>query len=162
MSNVRLDGDILDIGFKNYGIIYSIYKYQKDNCEVEYFCSDEAQSNIRKNSYDCCCLFFTVSKFISCNKRKRFLNYIYDSLKCDGIIYIWDIDKQIMKTCHSKIKVRLPDFKIKNFAVKDINIFKDCSMKKSIELINNDFKIIESKSWDGIYYIKAKKIIKSS
>lgn len=161
MSDMRLNGDILDAGFQNYGIIYNIYKYEKNNYDVEYFCSDQAEDNIKKNSYDSCCLFFTMSKFKSCRGRKKILDYAYESLRCDGIIYIWDIDKDIMKTYNSRIKVRLPDFKIKNFIVRDVNVFKDCSMKKSLELLGDHFNVIESKSWDGVYYIKAKKIIKS-
>lgn len=158
MSDVRFGGDILDIGFENYGIIYNIYKYEKNNYDVEYFCGDQKKEGAEKNSYDSCCLFFAMNKFKSFGGRKKILHYAYESLKADGIIYVWDVDKKIMKTYRGKINIKLPDFTIKSFMINDMNIFKDCSMKKSLEILDTHFNVMESKSWDGVYYIKAQKL----
>lgn len=150
-------GNILDIGMENQGIFYNIYKQYNDDINVEYISGKEGKKNIHENFYDSCILFFSLNSIWLKNKKRELIKDIYKYLNKDGIIYIWDIDKGYGKIFNGHIKVVIPGSKIKHMDIKELNILKDISKENTIKLLENYFDIIDSKSSDGIYYIKARK-----
>lgn len=152
-----LDGNVLDIGFNNYGIVYNIYKYNNQDIQVEYIREENKINSIEKGIYDSCVLFLSFSGIMFKAKRKSLLEEIYTCLKEDGVLHIWDINKGHGRVFFKKIKVILPDKKSKEISVNDMNIFKDTSKEDTVKLLNQYFNIIDCESLDQIYYIKAQK-----
>lgn len=158
LSEMVFSGNMFDVGFDNYGIIYNIFKSTNKDTEVEYFSGGNLDKNIKKNSYDNCCLFFSLYKFKSAKQKTKLLNEIYDYLKRDGLIYIWDIDEKNKNFYNIDVKVKLSSTNIKNFNIRNFNVFHNNGMEKTIDLLNIQFKILDTKKRDGVYYIKAQKI----
>ncbi|MBV7273245.1 class I SAM-dependent methyltransferase [Clostridiaceae bacterium UIB06] len=150
-------GNILDIGMENQGIFYNIYKKYNDDINVEYISGKEGKKNIHENFYDSCILFFSLNSIWLKNRKRDLIKDIYKYLNKDGIIYIWDIDKGYGKIFNGHIKIVIPGSKIKHMDIKELNILKDISKENTITLLENYFDILDSKSSDGIYYIKARK-----
>lgn len=157
LEEKKLDGDVLDIGFSNYGIVYNIYKCNNQNFQVEYIKEEDKINSIEKGIYDSCVLFLSFSGIMFKAKRKSLLEKICAYLKEDGVLHIWDINKGYGKVFSKKIKVIFPDKKSKEISVNDMNIFKDTSKEGTVKLLNQNFHIIDCESLDYIYYIKAQK-----
>ncbi|WP_315119993.1 class I SAM-dependent methyltransferase [uncultured Clostridium sp.] len=157
LSNEKIQGNILDIGIKNYGVIYNVSKHFSGNFDVNYIDERKDDVDIEENYYDCCTLFFTLSSMLLKTSKESLFKDIYKYLKEEGSIYIWDIDKKYNKFFHSKIKIKLPDNNIKEINIKDYNIFRDNSKDNILKLLNHYFIITDSLERDGLYFIKAKK-----
>lgn len=159
MRNIDLSGNILDIGLESCGIIYNIYKLKNNESkfETEYIEGSKKIEVAEENYYDCCINFFTFRFIFFPNEKIRYLNRIYEVLKDKGYLYIWDIDKGFGKTFSGKIRVMLPDRRIMTLNFTDNNILKVCSMKDTIKLVEQKFEVIDTRAWDGIYFIKARK-----
>ncbi|WP_242947049.1 hypothetical protein [Clostridium haemolyticum] len=82
---------------------------------------------------------------------------IYDYLKEDGIVYIWDIDKGYGRIFNNKIKVTMLNDVEKEINFKEFNILKNSSLNSIKDVLNNFFDIIESRCLNRVYYIKARK-----
>jgi ubiquinone/menaquinone biosynthesis C-methylase UbiE len=155
-------GNILDIGFSNHGIIYNIYKqYIDDDTSIEYLEGKEEKLRIEKEQYDVCALFLTLSDMNSTFTRKKLIKDIYNFLKSDGLLYIWDIDKGFAKIFSSIIKIVLPDKSTKQISLRDFNIFKNSSKENTIKILQDYFEILTLKNSDNIYYMICKKKGKS-
>lgn len=151
-------GDLLDIGFSNQGIVYSIYKHHTDEySDVEYIEGENEKIRINKNAYDSCALFFTFSDIKFTHNKNKLIQDIYGFLKSDGILYIWDIDKGFAKSFNSKIKILLPDKSTKEIFIKDLNILKDNSKENTMKILEPYFEILTIKSSDDIYYMECKR-----
>lgn len=158
MQQEVFTGNVLDIGADNYGIIYSLYKQYNDGAAIEYVHGREERGLIEKGSYDSCILLFSLNNlWLKFNKRK-FIKDISEYLKQNGVLHIWDIDKGYSKFFKAKIKILLPDKKIKEINITDANIFKDTSKESTLKMLKQFFEIIDLKSSDNIYYIKARKL----
>ena len=150
-------GNILDVGLDNYGVVYNIYKQYHDNVNVEYISGKEEVGSLKEEFYDSCILFFSFSSiWLRINKRK-FIRDIYRYLNKDGLLYIWDIDKGYRKVFNATVKIVIPEGKLRQIKLRDLNVFKDTSKQNTIKLLEEYFNIIDMKSSDGIYYIKARK-----
>jgi ubiquinone/menaquinone biosynthesis C-methylase UbiE len=155
-------GNLLDIGFSNYGIIYNIYKqFNDDSSVVEYIEGKEASIAIKEGTYDTCALFFTLSDIKFSLSKNKLIKDIYRFLKDDGLLYIWDIDKGFVKTFNSTIKIVLPDKSTKQISLKDLNIFKNSSKESTMKILQPYFEILTLKNSDDIYYMICKKKGKS-
>lgn len=151
-------GNILDIGLENNGIVYNIAQKYEENFEIEYLEGKEGKKYIEKGIYDNCILFFSLKNFYNRNAKINLFKDIYKYLKPSGILYIWDIDKGFGKTFKGKIKIALPDKKIKEIYLKNINILNDNSKDTILQLLKSEkFDIISTVCSDNIYYIKSKK-----
>lgn len=150
-------GNVLDIGLENYGIVYNIYKQYNDNVNVEYISGKEEQENIKEEFYDSCILLFSFSSIWLKTNKKKFIKDIYRYLSKDGLLYIWDIDKGYRKVFNSIVKILVPERKLKEIKLRDLNVFKDNSKENTIKLLEDYFDILDLKTSDGIYYIKARK-----
>ena len=156
------NGNLLDIGFSNHGIIYSIYKqYTDDYSNVDYIEGNEEKRGIQEDSYDSCVLFFTLSDIRFAYSKNKLVQDIYRFLKNDGLLYIWDMDKGFVKIFNSKIKIMLPDKSTKQICLKDLNIFKNSSKEKTMKVLQPYFEVLTLKNSDDIYYMVCKKKGKS-
>lgn len=154
MQDIILEGNILDVGGENYGIVYNIKKYLDDEVAVDYV---ESSKGIETLGYDTCVLFFSLGKINTSKDRKKLLNDIYPLIKEDGDIFLWDMIKSKNQVYKNKIKVILPGNKIKDFILRDINFLKEWGEEDGKKILEKYFEIQETKVWEDIYYIKAKK-----
>lgn len=162
MEQEILTGNILDIGKDYYGIVYSLFKQYNDETYIEYISGKENKELIKKGEYDSCVLFFSLSNiWLKYNKRKL-IKDVYEYLRENGTIRIWDIDKGYSSVFNAKVKLSLPDKKIKEISIRDLNPLKDNSKNSMIKLLQEYFQIVDSKSSDNIYFIKGRKIKKIS
>ncbi|GAA0746155.1 class I SAM-dependent methyltransferase [Clostridium oceanicum] len=151
-------GNVLDIGARNYGIIYNVYKKYNDDISLEYINGEKDKENIKDDYYDNCILLFSFRNVYFKRTKTKLVKEIYKYMKTGGCLYIWDIDKNYGKTFNGKLKILVPNGKLKKLSIKDINIFKDNSKKTILSILKPYFKIEDLKNSDGIYYIKAKKL----
>lgn len=151
------NGNVLDVGFNNYGIVYDVCKKNDEKMEIEYVAGREEKKFIGKNCYDSCVAFFTLKDLPLDSDKKKFFKDMYDFMKNDAIIYLWDIDKSVFRTFNGRFKIALPDTKVKEIQIKDLNILSDNSCDKICEMMKNYFKIVDVKRSNNIYYIKAQK-----
>lgn len=150
-------GNVLDIGCENYGIVYNLYKHYNNDIAIDYVEDSDEDDILKKEEYDNCIMFFSLNKFWLNHKKEEFIKEISGLLKTDGYIYIWDIDKGYSKTFNGKLKVSLPDKKIKYINIKDYNVFKDNSLNNTEKILDKYFKIVDVKKSNNIYYIKGVK-----
>lgn len=155
-----LKGNVLDIGGENYGIIYNLFKNSNEGekeVSIDYVEGVEEKEAIEKNYYDNVVMFFYISSIWRENTKKKIIEDIYSFLKDKGELHIWDIDKKHKKIVNDKIKVILPENKIKEFSVKDFNLMHKSSLENVKSLIDTYFNIIEIKQYNDLYYIRATK-----
>lgn len=151
------NGNVLDIGFCNKGIVYNLFKKYDFNDEINYINGEQCKDEIEEDFYDNCILFFSLSNIMLSNNKEKLIQDIYKYLKEDGNLYIWDIDKPFTKGFNAKIKILLPNKEIKKINIIDFNILKNASKENTVELLKNKFDIIDLKSSQNIYYLRAKR-----
>jgi|GEM_PF-714063 len=157
MEREVLTGNVLDIGDKNQGIIYSIFKHYNEDASLEYVTGKEEKNEIQENSYDSCIMLFSLRDIWIKKNKKKFIKEIHKFLKDAGVIHIWDIDKPYLKFSKCSIKILLPEEKTKIINIRELNILKDTSKDSVLKLLKDYFEVIDFKCSDNIYYIKAKK-----
>lgn len=162
MRNEIFTGDVLDIGLENYGIIYNLYKLQNREGKLDYLQGEEEKELIDKGSYDSCILLFALSSIWLKENKKKLFKDISNFLREDGVLHIWDIDKSFTKLFRGRIKILLPETSTKEINITDLNILKDASKESAMRLLKQYFEIIDLKDYDNVYYIKAKKRMKST
>ncbi|WP_242845747.1 hypothetical protein [Clostridium novyi] len=97
MEKKVFNGDILDIGMDNYGVIYNIYKKSNTDFNVEYIDNKKGLDFIKNNSYDICVMFLSFSSIMLKANKQKLVKKICDYLREDGLFYIWDLDKNMEK-----------------------------------------------------------------
>ncbi len=156
VESFNFKGDVLDISYENMGIVYNIFKNNDDSTVIDYVDNGE-KHKINKNSYDNGVIFFFLSSMFRKKSKVIFIEEIYEYLKEDGKLYIWDIDKKANMSYKNNIKVILPRGNSKEFTLRDYNIFNDSSLNSTLGILEEFFEIEEYKAWDGVYFIRAKK-----
>ncbi|SHH90925.1 hypothetical protein [Clostridium intestinale] len=154
MNDVNFEGNILDVGGENYGIIYNIKKFLDEEVAVDYVDDSKAMGTFE---YDTCVLFFSLGKINTQKERENMLNEIYPLIKEDGEIFLWDMIKYKNQIYKNKLRVILPGDKIKEFTLRDINFLKEWGEEDGKKTLEKYFEIQETKVWEDVYYIKAKK-----
>lgn len=154
MNDVNFEGNILDVGGENYGIIYNIKKFLDDEVAVDYVDDSKAMGTFE---YDTCVLFFSLGKINTQKERENMLNEIYPLIKEDGEVFLWDMIKYKNQIYKNKLRVILPGDKIKEFTLRDINFLKEWGEEDGKKTLEKYFEIQETKVWEDVYYIKAKK-----
>lgn len=148
-------GNVLDIGYNNYGVIYNLCKNYEDEIAIDYISGKEDKESIQENFYDSCIMLFSLnSVWLNINK-KVLLKDVCKYLKKDGYIHVFDIDKGYGRIFKKKINIELPNGNVKEIMVRDLNLFKNSSMQTLVKVIEQYFKIIDLKYNNNIYYIKA-------
>ena len=155
LEEQHFNGEVLDIGKSNSGIVYNIYKNEKGNSSIEYLESKVSKIN-RLSLYDSCVLMFSLHEFCLFEK-KHLITSIHSILKDNGVLYIWDLDKPRGIFCIKDINIILPGRKQKSVKLKLLNIFDNNTFTSIIKLLQSDYDIIECRDDNGLFYIKAKK-----
>lgn len=153
MTEVKLEGDILDVASDNKGVIYSIYKEIDDEISIDYV--DESNRNIlRSRRYDACTFFFNLNSIWRAGKKDALIKEVTQYIKDDGMLYIWDVNKERGKVIDSKVKIVLPGDKIKEFEFRNMNPILTSSLEEVKKILEKYYKIEETKVWEDIFFIK--------
>ncbi len=150
-------GNVLDITYENKGIIYNTNKYYDNSLELDYIENSSFSDGTVKEYYDSCILFFSLSKVRSHREKTKFFKNIYNLMRENGYIYIWDVEKKPFKTIQKNITVSLPDKSIKKFQVKLLNLFTQNTSIKIEDGLKDYFDVLESISSDGTFRIVGRK-----
>lgn len=156
-EDIKIGGNILDVACESLGIINSISEEAKSEIAVDYV-EKEEESMLQNSKYDACTFFFNLNSLWNINKREKLINEISDYLEKDGSIYIWDINKNIGELVDSKLKVLLPKGDIREYRIKNNNLFSSSSFEETKKILEKTFKIEETKVWEDIYFIRGIKI----
>lgn len=155
LSDVKLNGDVLDVG-ESFGVIYNLSKDIQDEISVDYIGS-EYKHLLEIDEYDTCTLFFYLSNIWRQSDREKLFDEISKYVKEDGEMLIWDVNKEAFKVVNNKIRVLLPSGKVKEFEFKNLNPIAVSNIDDTKKSIEKNFEIEETKLWEHIYFIKARK-----
>lgn len=156
-EDIKIEGNILDVACESLGIINSISEEAQSEIAVDYV-EKEDSSRLQNSKYDACTFFFNLHSLWNINKREKLINEISNYLEKDASIYIWDINKNIGELVDSKLKVLLPKGDIREYRIKNNNLFSSSSFEETKKILEKTFKIEETKVWEDIYFIKGIKI----
>lgn len=157
LEDISLQGDILDVGERNFGIIYNISKEVEDELSLDYVSSD-TKVELKSRKYDACTFFFDLNKIWTSLEKEKLIKEISSYVKDDGKIFIWDINKERGRVFNNKIKVILPNGKIKEFTFKNLNILLSSNIEEIKKILEKYFEIEETKAWEDVFFIKGKKV----
>ena len=155
MSDIKIDGDILDVSGENTGIIYNISKDIDDEICVDYVDSQNNEE-LMEHKYDACTIFFNLSNLWSGKRREGLIKEVSSYLKEEGKIYIWDINKERGKIIDNKVRVLLHNGKDKEIAFKNYNLLTTCSFDEIKKNIEKYCEIEETKVWEDVFFIKGR------
>lgn len=150
-------GNVLDITYGNQGIIYKANKYYDNFIDVNYLENAPSKSCDNEGYYDSCIVFFTLNKIKTHRQKIKLFDNIYRLMKNNGYVYIWDVEKEPLKTLQKNITVSLPDKSMKNFQINLLNLFTDNTSSKIIDGLKNYFDIVEAVSSNGTFRIVGRK-----
>ncbi|MEG0306555.1 MAG: class I SAM-dependent methyltransferase [Clostridium sp.] len=150
-------GNVLDITYGNDGVIYHANKYYDSYIEVDYIENKLLKEAQVEEYYDSCILFFSLNKIKSSKLRKELFSNIYNKIRKNGYVYIYDIQKKRFNITKINIEILLPDKKLKKIKINSYNIFSDITTEKIINDLNMHFDIIESISSNGAIKIIGRK-----
>jgi hypothetical protein len=158
LEDITLTGDILDVGEKNLGIIYNISKDAKEELSLDYV-SSETKVELKDRKYDACTFFFELNKMWTSLEKEKLIREVSSYLNEFGEIFIWDINKERGKVFNNKVKVILPNGKVKEVIFKNLNILLSSNIEEIKKILEKYFKIEETKVWEDVFFIKGKKLI---
>lgn len=150
------EGNLLDIGFNNNGILYNGYKYFNNEFDVEYINGSEEKDLVEKGFYDNCTLMFVLSNIYFKRYKEKLFKEVKQYIKKDGYLYIWDIDKDFKKCFSNKVIMKLPNNVQRDFYVRNFNILKDNSQEATVKILEKYYDILDIKNEFGVYLIIAK------
>lgn len=157
LEKVSINGDILDVGEKNLGIIYNLSKDIEDEISLDYV-NDETKIELKNSDYDACTFFFELNKLWTSIEKEKLIKEVHKYIKAGGEILIWDINKERGKVFNNKIKVILPKGDIKEFNFKNLNLLTVSNVEETKKILEKYFNIEETKSWEDIFFIKGTKL----
>lgn len=157
LEDINLQGDILDVGEKNFGVIYNISKEVEEELSLDYV-NSETKVELKSREYDACTFFFDLNKIWTSLEKEKLIREISSYIKEEGEILIWDIIKERGKVFNNKIRVILPKGKIKEFNFKNLNVLLSSNTEEIKKILEKYFKIEETKAWEDIFFIRGKKI----
>ena len=157
LEDVILQGDILDVGEKNLGIIYSISKEAKEELSLDYV-SNDTKIELKNVKYDACTFFFDLNKIWTSLEKEKLIKEVSSYIKEDGEIFIWDINKERGKVFNNKIKVILPNKKIKEFTFRNLNPLLSSNVEEIKKILEKYFEIEETKAWEDVFFIRGQKL----
>ena len=154
MQDLDLKGDVIDVGVKNYGIIYKLCKQYEDEVALEYL-MDEEKMLIEREYYDTAVLFFTLSPLRNAGKRRKLIKEIYQYIRECGEIIIWDINKAIGMAVDLQVEVLMKEKDSQTVNIRSMSPLKTLSLKQVKEIINPFFEVTEEKQGKTIFYLRA-------
>lgn len=155
LKEVKLQGDILDVG-ESFGVIYNLSKDIIGELAIDFVSDNSCRENY--GTYDVCTMFFHLSNVFSKFGKQKLIEDVAKYLKPGGEIYIWDINKDSKEIFNNNIIAILPSGEMKHFEFKNLNILSKSLIDINKKLLEKSFEIEETKLWEDIHYIKAKKI----
>ena len=160
MEHLKLEGDILDVTSENASVIYSLSKEVEEELSVDYV---EEESELEKKKYDVCTFFFNLNNVNVGLKKESLIKKVTESLKDNGSIYLWDMNKTRGEVVDYKIKVILPNNKIKEGVIKNLNPLISCNFEEIKKILSKYYIIKEEKQWEDVFFLNGvkKKDIKS-
>lgn len=160
MEHLKLEGDILDVTSENASVIYSLSKEVEEELSIDYV---EEESELEKKKYDVCTFFFNLNNVNGVLKKESLIKKITESLKDNGSIYLWDMNKTRGEVVDYKIKVILPNNKIKEGVIKNLNPLISCNFEEIKKILSKYYIIKEEKQWEDVFFLNGvkKKDIKS-
>ena len=160
MEHLKLEGDILDVTSENAGVIYSLSKEVEEELSVDYV---EEESELKKKKYDVCTFFFNLNNVNGGLKKESLIKKVTESLKDNGSIYLWDMNKTRGEVVDYKIKVILHNNKIKEGVIKNLNPLISCNFEEIKKILSKYYIIKEEKQWEDVFFLNGvkKKDIKS-
>ncbi len=160
MEHLKLEGDILDVTSENASVIYSLSKEVEEELSVDYV---EEESELEKKKYDVCTFFFNLNNVNGGLKKESLIKKVTESLKDNGSIYLWDMNKTRGEVVDYKIKVILPNNKIKEGVIKNLNPLISCNFEEIKKILSKYYIIKEEKQWEDVFFLNGvkKKDIKS-
>lgn len=156
LSEVKLNGDILDIG-ESFGVIYNLSKDAMEEISVDYVGRENA-GVLKEEEYHTCTIFFHLSKLWNNSSRLKLIEEVTKYIKVGGEIFIWDINKEIKEIINNKIMTVLPSGKVKEFEFRNLNPIIKSSVDENEKLLEKYYKIEETKVWEDIHFIKGIKL----
>ena len=156
LSDVKLQGNILDIG-ESFGVIYNISKEVMNEVSVDYVYGEE-NNNLIKKEYNICTMFFCLSRFWNASTRLKLIEEVSKYIESGGELFIWDINKEIKDMFNNKIVAVLPSGKLREFEFKNLNPLIKSNIEENQKLLEKYYKIEETKLWEDIHFIRARKI----
>ena len=155
MSDLDMEGDILDVAKENTGIIYDISKEIEQEISVDYV-EDESKRLLKGRKYDICTMFFNLNNLYFNWERERLLRDITKYIKNNGKIYVWDINKKRMQIVRDKINIITSFNSIKQGEIVNNNLFSSCNYDKILEIMKKYFIIKEAKTWQDMFFIEGR------
>lgn len=156
-EDIKIEGNVLDVACESLGIINSISEEAQSEIALDYV-GKEDNSMLQNSKYDACTFFFNLNSLWNINKREKLINEIANYLEKNGKIYVWDINKNIGELVDSKLRVLLPKGDMREYRIKNNNLFSSSSFEETKKILEKTFKIEETKVWEDIYFIKGIKI----
>lgn len=156
MKGFKIEGNILDVSEENTGVIYNISKETESELSIDYVDS-QSKNVLKRRLYDACTFFFDLNSIWGTRKKENIIKEVYQYLNEDGRIYIWDIKKERGSLIDNKIKVVLPNDKIKEVIFKNNNPLITCSVEEVSKIVEKYYEIEEKKTWEDVFFIMAKK-----
>ena len=154
MEHLKLEGDILDVTSENASVIYSLSKEVEEELSVDYV---EEESELEKKKYDVCTFFFNLNNVNGGLKKESLIKKVTESLKDNGSIYLWDMNKTRGEVVDYKIKVILPNNKIKEGVIKNLNPLISCNFEEIKKILSKYYIIKEEKQWEDVFFLNGVK-----
>ena len=154
MEHLKLEGDILDVTSENASVIYSLSKEVEEELSIDYV---EEDSELEKKKYDVCTFFFNLNNVNGGLKKESLIKKITESLKDNGSIYLWDMNKTRGEVVDYKIKVILPNNKIKEGVIKNLNPLISCNFEEIKKILSKYYIIKEEKQWEDVFFLNGVK-----
>ncbi|MGG7178648.1 hypothetical protein ACQPU1_13690 [Clostridium paraputrificum] len=157
MNDVHIEGDILDLSGENTGVIYNMSKEVEEEVAIDYV-SEESKYELKERKYDACTFFFNLNNIWGGRRKESIIREVSSYLKEEGSIYIWDVNKERGKIIDNKVKVLLPNEKVKEVEFKNYNPLITCTFEEVKKILEKYYKIEETKVWEDIFFIKGVRI----
>lgn len=156
MRNLQIKGDVIDIGVKNYGIIYKMCKETFDEVALDYVIGEE-KNLIEKGQYDTAILFFTLNTLPNNIKRKMLIKEAYNYIREDGEILLWDAKKSFGKSVNLEVDVLFNNCEFERVNIRNMNPTVKLDFLKVKRLISSYFEIVDEKEGKSIFFIRARR-----
>lgn len=156
MRNLQIKGDIIDIGVKNYGIIYKMCKESFDEVALEYVMGEE-KNFIEREFYDTAILFFTLNSLSNSLKRRKLIKEAYKYVREDGEILLWDANKFIGKAVDLEVDVLFNNCEFETVNIRNTNPLVKLELSNVKKIISPYFDLVEEKEGKNIFFIRARR-----
>ncbi|NLZ49673.1 MAG: hypothetical protein GX895_13030 [Clostridiales bacterium] len=156
MRNLKIKGDVIDIGVKNYGIIYKMCRESFDEVALDYIMEEEKRL-IEKECYDTAILFFTLNLLHNSKKRKKLIKEVCNYISEDGEILLWDLKKSFGQLVDLEVEVLFNNGESEIVNIRNRNPVVKLEFSKVKKIIYPYFDIVEEKEGNNIFFIRARR-----